>query len=126
MKISVVIPIYLLDPDLLKITDECIESLRVTGKDDYELIIVDNNSPIPKQYKADIYIKNKTNLGNGVAWKQGMRVATGDYILLSDNDVIFNHGWQKMTKMADDSIVFPLFVLDNTTEWRNDCADSFG
>jgi len=111
--ISVVMPIYIIDKELDDITVDCINSLKATGKD-YELIIIDNNSTYKVKHNADIYVKNKENMGNGYAWKQGMRLARGKYILLADNDVVFPDDWEKLKYKCNNAIAFPeTYLMDN-------------
>jgi len=103
MKISVGIPVYILDEELEFLTRRCLDSLN----GDCELIIIDNASPIKLKYDCDIYIRNRKNIGNGAAWNQILKVATGDVILLSDNDVIFPPNWRELANHTENSIVFP-------------------
>ena len=88
--LSIVIPVF----NQHEMTQECIESVRANTQD-YELIVVDNgsNPPIPlKSMQEPIFkfttIRNETNLGFPVAVNQGIRAATGDRIILLNNDCI--------------------------------------
>ena len=105
--ISVIIPVYLLDQQLVDLTTKCLQTLKDTGRD-YELIIVDNGSPIRMDFDCDIYVRNKINTGQAHSWNQGLRLAKGDHLLLADNDVEFGENWEKMAEYADKTIVFPL------------------
>ena len=61
-KISVILPVYIVSEHLANLTKDCLMSIE--GEYD-ELIIIDNNSPLPVeqfQKMADIYIRNKKNL----------------------------------------------------------------
>lgn len=106
--ISVIIPIYIIDEELRKLTEDCIESYFKHTSDGNELIIVDNASPIKDKnnWGADVYIRNNNNHGNAVAWNQGLRIARGDYLLLSDNDVLFSENWEGLADKK--AITFPL------------------
>ena len=60
----------------------------------YEVIIVDNNSsiPLPEKIKGDKKLKiisNKSNKGYGRAQNQGVKVAKGAYLLLSNPDTMY-------------------------------------
>lgn len=60
----------------------------------YEVIIINNNSSVRVPAKAikthaNRLISNKTNIGYGRALNQGAKVARGDYLLLSNPDLVF-------------------------------------
>ena len=107
--ITIIIPTYLIDRELVKLTKTCLQTLRAnTKRKDYELIVIDNASPIKMEYYADIYVRNKVNLGNGKAWNEGLKLASGDILLLADNDVEFSENWTDLIPhVTDDTIIFP-------------------
>lgn len=120
MKLSIVVPIYILDQKLADLTFKCIESIVKYTKD-YELIIVDNkpNAIIGGQSSmdqfvplADIYIANEKNVGNGEAWNQGAAVANGKYICFMDNDVEVHKKWSEplieILENKKNGVAFPL------------------
>lgn len=92
---SIVIATY----NKLEFTQQCIESLReFTEPGSYELIVVDNHSIDGTvawlQQQADIRtVFNEQNLGFPKACNQGIEIATGDNILLLNNDTIVTEGW---------------------------------
>jgi GT2 family glycosyltransferase len=98
MNVSVIIPCYLLpdkEGELLTFTQDCINSLR-TFSSDFELILIDNGSPCGTDYlmsEADIYIRNRVNLGYGPAVNQGLKVARGEWLVVANNDLVFIHDW---------------------------------
>ena len=78
-----------------------LESLIETAKDT-EIFIVDNGEDLEdskwfleKTHNKEIacYIRNRHNLHFGMARNQGLKMATGEYIVISDNDIIFEDGW---------------------------------
>ncbi len=87
----------------LVLTKLCLESiLRNTEYPNYEIIIVDNNSTddtqtylrfIASQYENISIILNQTNLGFAKANNQGLARATGEFIILLNNDTIVPPGW---------------------------------
>jgi len=106
--LSIIIPLYILDDTLKALTQKCLNSLRMTTRGAYELILVDNASPIQLRAKPDIFIKRKVNGGNARAWNDGLALSRGDKILLCDNDVEFPKGWEAILEdVIDDQIVFP-------------------
>lgn len=56
----------------------------------YEIILVDNGSTVKpsklSDYNADKVIVNETNVGVSKAFNQGIRVSSGEYICLLNND----------------------------------------
>ncbi len=98
IKYSIVIPCYLLpdkNHELLGFTSDCIHSIE-KYLDDYELILVDNGSTVDSwflQEEANVYIRNKTNLGFAPAVNQGLKLAKGEYIIVSNNDIEFINDW---------------------------------
>ncbi len=91
IKLSVIIVNY----NGKKFLKDCLDSIYEQLKNlDHEVIIVDNNSSdesisFIKQYYPKIsLIENALNVGFAAANNQGVRKATGDYILLLNNDTI--------------------------------------
>jgi GT2 family glycosyltransferase len=68
---------------------------------DFETIVVDNGSPdgtidfIKKNHPAVKLIVNKENLGASCARNQGIRAASGEWILTLDCDVVLENGFLK-------------------------------
>jgi len=101
--VSIIVPVY----NQLEYTKLCVESIQRYTSFPYELIFVDNGSTdgtdkylktIPK---AKI-ITNSTNYGFAKACNQGIRIASGDYILLLNNDVVVTEGWlRRMVRCAE-------------------------
>ncbi|MGG3799024.1 glycosyltransferase [Metabacillus fastidiosus] len=95
MKTSIIILTY----NKLDYTKQCIESIRqYTNKDHYEIIVIDNNSTDGTiewlKNQDDIKkIFNQENLGFPKGCNQGIGVATGDNILLLNNDVVVTQDW---------------------------------
>src|SRR6266446_2683225 len=81
----------------------CLESIYArTEWPDFEVIVVDNNSTdgtpeYLKQAEKTLpnlrVILNKRNLGFAAANNIGLRQATGDYLVLLNNDTIVTRGW---------------------------------
>lgn len=98
-KISIVVLTY----NNLNYTKACINSIvEWTAYPNYELIIVDNASSdgTPEYLKefADCYpqakvILNNHNAGFAAGNNIGIKKATGDYVILLNNDTIVSRGW---------------------------------
>ncbi|NUU60944.1 glycosyltransferase [Paenibacillus agri] len=91
--------IILLTYNKLQYTQACIESIRkYTQKGTYQLIVVDNLSTDgTRDWLADqtdiLTIFNEENVGFPKGCNQGIEIATGDNILLLNNDVLVTENW---------------------------------
>lgn len=91
--ISVVMPAHILSDSLTETTKDAITSFGKVK----ELIIVDDASPVGGgylRYEADIYVRNKENLGYAASVNRGLKLATGQYIAIANNDVRISPNWQ--------------------------------
>ena len=82
----------------LAYTRQCIDSIRMRTDDPYEIIFVDNGSTdgTPEYLRSLAgarVICNSQNRGFPAAVNQGLEIATGQQILLLNNDVIVTTGW---------------------------------
>ena len=109
--ISIVIPVY----GQAEMTHECINAVRECTQGDYEFVIIDNGSVPPFKppftgFNETILIRNEENKGFPVAINQGIRAASGEIIILLNNDVIVTPGWaERLTSWLDDfSIIGPV------------------
>jgi GT2 family glycosyltransferase len=106
MDISIIIVNY----NKYELTEKCIDSVILNLKMDldYEIVVIDNNSQndsynvLYRRYKNDKrvkLIKNEKNIGFGGANNLGVDIATGEYILILNPDVIvLDDSIQKMYK----------------------------
>lgn len=89
-KFSIIVPIYNCEKHL----NECITSVLNQKNKNFELILVndgskDNSLNICKNFKEkyrNIIIKNQKNQGVSVARNNGIKIATGEYIMFLDAD----------------------------------------
>lgn len=106
-EVSIVIPVY----NQLDYTKQCLESLANTVNQKVELIIVDNASndgtyEYLSNYADDkinlVLIRNEENLGFPKAVNRGIEETTGKYVLIANNDIIFNGNWlERMIEVAE-------------------------
>lgn len=95
MEISIVIPNY----NGEKIIENCLNSVLKQSFNDFEIIIIDNNSKdgsikiIEEKYKNVNLIKNDKNLGFAPAVNQGISVSKGKYVVLLNNDTEVDGNW---------------------------------
>jgi len=100
-KVSIIIPAY----NNLNLTLQAIKAVQDnTVYHDYEIILVDNASADgTREYFQNsrelFYIRNEQNLGFARANNQAAEVASGEYLLLLNNDTIVQPGW--LTHMID-------------------------
>ncbi|WP_337098195.1 glycosyltransferase [Paenibacillus sp. YIM B09110] len=97
------VSIIVLTYNQLDYTVQCISSIiEKTAYPNYELIIVDNNSmddtpnylrKLEKTYNHVKVFLNNENLGFAGGNNVGLRHATGDYIILLNNDTLVTRGW---------------------------------
>jgi len=110
-------------------TIPCIESIyRNTEVDDFELIVVDNNSSdntanylksIKNNYKNLKIVLNKTNRGYAGGNNDGIKEASGEYIVLLNNDTLVTPNWlSKLTAVfeKDQSIGLVAPVTNNAQD----------
>ena len=86
----------------IEYTRQCLQSIEKYTNVPYELIIVDNGSTdgtqaflkdYEKKHNKCKIILNERNRGFAVGNNQGISSATGNYILLLNNDVIVTQNW---------------------------------
>jgi len=87
MKYSIIIPCYDTNETLFR---RCLDSIKNQTLQPYEVICIDDASPIDtpqiaKEYGFK-YIRHKENLNNGGARNTGIREATGDYLVFVNSD----------------------------------------
>jgi len=85
VKFSVIIVNYASWP----LTVRCVASLYATGYEDFEVVVVDNDTPKPPElpYPACV-IRNKENLGFARACNQGISASVGELIVLVNPDTV--------------------------------------
>jgi len=89
-KISVIIVNY----NGKKLLENCLESLFKTDYNNFEVILVDNNSTdgsmefVTKNYPKIIVIKLDSNKGFAEPNNIGAKIAKGEYLLFLNNDTV--------------------------------------
>ena len=121
MKLSVIIPVYRVEATL----DRCVESVATQDFEDFELILVDDESPDNCPQMCDdwaakdnrIRVIHKVNGGLSDARNAGIETAQGDYLTFIDSDdYIAVHTLapliETLTKRPDiDILEYPVFVF---------------
>lgn len=93
MLTSVIIPSYN-EAEMLRM---CLDSIHQFTPEPHEIIVVDNGSTdhtmdVCRQYRCK-FIRFPANRGFPAACNAGLRLATGDLLLLLNNDVIVANNW---------------------------------
>ncbi len=95
-KVSIVIPTF----NGKKILDKCLNSiLKNTDYRDFEIIVIDDSSSdgtkemIQKNYPSVRLMLSERNEGFATACNKGLKHASGDFIVLLNNDIIVENGW---------------------------------
>lgn len=94
MKTSLIIPAYFVDESYVRMTSDCLNSLRSDSPD--EVILVNDGSPTRPRRGFGEGIRVIDRLENGgyiAAINDGLKAATGDVLILGNNDLIFKKGW---------------------------------
>jgi len=114
--------IIILTLNQLEHTEKCFESIKKYTEEPYEIIVVDNGSSdgtveylesfAAKNDRVKVIVNN-TNRGFAAGNNQGISIASGEYILLLNNDTILTEGWLKglikvFEKNPDTGIVGPV------------------
>jgi hypothetical protein len=96
------VSIIILTFNELKYTQECVDSIKKFTTNAHEIIFVDNGSvdntlkwlkKLNRDNPNYKFIKNKNNLGFAKGCNQGIQAASGEYILLLNNDVVVTENW---------------------------------
>lgn len=85
-KLSIIIPMYNVDQYIGKCLDSCLK--QDISKDEYEIIVVDDESPDNSSSIVEEYMKNNMNIrliyrkngGLSAARNTGLKEAKGEYI----------------------------------------------
>ena len=85
---------------------DCVDSIQQTNYDNYEIIVVDNNSTdeshveCSKKFPTISLIQNTENLGYCGGNNVGIKDAKGDYIIILNPDTLVDPNWIKELILA--------------------------
>jgi dolichol-phosphate mannosyltransferase len=95
-RISVVVPAYCEASNLISLTEKIVDSLEKSGIDDYEIIVVDDDSPdntievcqlLASRYPSFRLISRVGERGLATAVRRGIEEATGNIVVTMDADL---------------------------------------
>ena len=107
LKIDTVMLAYNFNEDLVNLTRQAVYSVKSSSEG--KLIIVDNASAMGGgmlREEADIYIRNKVNLGYPAAVNQGVYLSKEPFIAIANNDIRISDNWIEVTQeiMSDPKV----------------------
>ena len=85
---------------------ECITSIKENTDFPVELIVIDNGGNLEdskwllqkvEEGVINTYVRNKNNMHFGWARNQGIKLATSEYVCISDNDITYKPNWLSKT-----------------------------
>ena len=129
MKWSIIIPSYLINARLVALANKCIASIHKTTKQEYEIIMVESG-----EYEvegADILIRLQDQTPFARAVNLGTRVASGEYLVICNNDLELPEGWEEAieeTFESDDNCAIATLQSseENKPEFDEIREDFFG
>lgn len=95
MKYSVVVPVFLREESHKKLINETVGNIKQMSGN-YELIIVDDGSPLSTEWLldiADVYLKHDKNKGISEAWNTGKNRASNECVAIVNDDIKVPLGW---------------------------------
>jgi GT2 family glycosyltransferase len=120
-KLSVVVPVF----NKLELTQQCLKNLIENTAAKLQVVFVDDGSTDgTREWIKDAakskgdgvpeirYCFHEENHGVNAAWNSGVKLSTGDYIAVVNNDILFAPGWDQplldaLEKRADIGVVSP-------------------
>jgi len=112
-KISIVIPVF--RGVNVKLTEECVASLRRNSKEHHEIIIVINPGTDVEAYKhidADLVVGIEDQ-GQCHANNFGVSKAKNEWVMIADNDNVFPADWEKALDHLKPDLVLTLNWMEN-------------
>lgn len=103
-----------------ELTKKCLESLEF-GRPD-EVIVVDDGSPYKIKFRGpDKYIFKSKNDGYPKCVNTGLAAATGDIIIVSNNDLLYQPGWlQGLLKPLEEGYDISSICTTDSDGWVTD------
>jgi GT2 family glycosyltransferase len=120
--------------------DKCLDSLKSTTYENFEILVVDNNSSdqssdlVKKKYPYVKLIELKKNLGFAIANNLGAEAAKGDFYIFLNNDTVVTQSWlselvNAIIESQDNEVAIAQSFLvrhDGEIDSSGDFIDRFG
>lgn len=104
----IIMPVWATTPDDIRITEAAAESLK-----GHQLTIIDNGSTFGAgqlREWADIYVRNRTNLGYAKAVNQGLRIHPQGMKAIANNDIRVSPNWADIAEEIEAGCPHPFSV----------------
>jgi len=135
--VSVIFVHYAMNPERSAISKASLKSLQNTIHIPAEIIVVDNGNSLEdsqfflkecQEKRIALYIRNADNLHFSYARNQAMSEATGKWVVIVDNDIIYRDHWLELgikclTHFSDKKLIYsPInypYVHKRDPRWRH-------
>lgn len=81
----------------------CVDSIKKYLKEDHEIIVISNPDPYYEIPIKGIKRLHSSKQGQCVSVNMGVREAKNDYVLISDDDVVFSPNWEELLEKAKET-----------------------
>ena len=101
MKTSIILTHWAQNEFRSRLMRECVQSIVSTAPE-AECIVIDNGGNASdstyllehcERKNIACYIRNRHNMSFAFGYNQGEKIATGDYLVFTSNDIVFENGW---------------------------------
>src|SRR3990167_5559902 len=101
MNISILLCHWAMNDSRSVLMRECVESIIETAPES-EIIVTDNGGSLAdstfllnlcEEKKIACYIRNRNNMSYAFAWNHAAKIASGEYLVFTSNDIVFQKGW---------------------------------
>ena len=129
-KVSIIIPMY----NMENYIEVCLDSVMNQTMKDYEVVVIDDGSAdhsyekaleYQSRYPQQVKVFKQENAGQGAARNNGVKEATGEYILFVDSDdtvseYFVEKAYKMITESQADIGIFDAVVVDENRKRKED------
>ncbi len=129
-KVSIIIPMY----NMENYIKTCLDSVMNQTMKDYEVIVIDDGSvdhsydkalEYQGRYPQQMRVYKQENAGQGAVRNNGVRIATGEYILFVDSDdtvseYFVEKAYKMITESQADIGIFDAVIVDENRQRKED------
>ncbi len=129
-KVSIIIPMY----NVEKYIEACLDSVMNQTMNDYEVIVIDDGSrdhsyekalKYQSRYPQQMRVYKQENAGQGAVRNNGVKMASGEYILFVDSDdtvseYFVEKAYKVITESQADIGIFDAVIVDENRQRKED------
>lgn len=129
-KVSIIIPMY----NVENYIETCLDSVMNQTMKDYEVIVIDDGSvdhsyekalEYQKRYPQQMQVFKQENAGQGAVRNNGVKKASGEYILFVDSDdtvseYFVEEAYKAITESHSDIGIFDAVIVDENRQRKED------